>query len=144
MANSPKIFGLTIVLLIGIHIRSVHTEVLQNETLNKANDTNEIHTSTISTPPITVAMEKLAALPVRTIDTTDMAVAMTDNDNETKTTMVPSTSLAATEPITDTSTIKTTTTGDPQELLIPPASVNASIAQMFNNVSHKTGQIIIR
>lgn len=143
MAHIPNIFGLTIVLIIGIHIRSVHSEAQQNETLNRATETNDIHLPTISTPPITVAMEKLAALPVGTNDTTDSTVAMTDII-ETTTMIGPSTSLAATEPITDTSTIKTTTTGDPQELLIPPASVNASIAQMFNNVSHKTGQIIIR
>lgn len=37
----------------------------------------------------------------------------------------------------------TTTTKDPQELLIPPAEVNASIANM-HNVPRKKGQIIIR
>lgn len=37
------------------------------------------------------------------------------------------------------------TTTNPQQLLIPPASVNASIAQISNNgVKHKQGQIIIR
>lgn len=37
------------------------------------------------------------------------------------------------------------TTLNPQQLLIPPASVNASIAQISNNgVKHKQGQIIIR
>lgn len=37
----------------------------------------------------------------------------------------------------------TTTTKDPQMLLIPPAEVNASIAQM-HNAPRKKGQIIIR
>lgn len=46
---------------------------------------------------------------------------------------------------TDDSTTEksTTTTKDPQLLLIPPAEVNASIAQM-HNAPRKKGQIIIR
>lgn len=44
---------------------------------------------------------------------------------------------------TTTTEKSTTTTKDPQMLLIPPAEVNASIAQM-HNAPRKKGQIIIR
>lgn len=51
---------------------------------------------------------------------------------------------ATDETTTSTTTAKsTTTTKDPQLLLIPPAQVNASIAQM-HNAPRKKGQIIIR
>lgn len=36
-----------------------------------------------------------------------------------------------------------TTTGNPSEELIPPALVNATIAQMHNKQTHRTGQIVI-
>lgn len=66
-----------------------------------------------------------------------------------QTTIISST----TEPITEESTkpiatselttaATTTTTGKPSEELIPPALVNATIAQMHNK-QHRTGQIVI-
>lgn len=44
---------------------------------------------------------------------------------------------------TSTAPSTTTTTVKPEEELIPPATVNASIAQMHKNASRRTGQIII-
>lgn len=93
---------------------------------------NDLNASTIA------SIEKL----LLTIPTTTTAAMNIDLSLMVTTTEAPAT-LKAEQPIVDVSTDKTTTTGDPKELLIPPASVNASIAQMFNT-SHKTGQIIIR
>lgn len=67
----------------------------------------------------------------------------------TMTTLIPITSTIhpnmGNENSTDDSTTEksTTTTKDPQLMLIPPAEVNASIAQM-HNAPRKKGQIIIR
>lgn len=62
----------------------------------------------------------------------------TSNPNHTEITTTASTTTTEI-----TTTASTTTTKDPQLLLIPPAEVNASIAQM-HNVPRKKGQIIIR
>lgn len=40
--------------------------------------------------------------------------------------------------------VTSTTTSSPQQLLIPPATVNANIAQMHSGATKKKGQIIIR
>lgn len=64
---------------------------------------------------------------------------------ESSTSTTASSSQTTTSETTITSTTETpTTTSNPQQLLIPPALVNASIAQIANAPKHKQGQIIIR
>lgn len=124
------------ILIVDLLIQHVSTTPTypQNQTdpLPPINIINDLNASTIA------SIEKL----LLTIPTTTTAAMNIDLSLMVTTTEVPAT-LKAEQPIVDVSTDKTTTTGDPKELLIPPASVNASIAQMFNT-SHKTGQIIIR
>lgn len=67
----------------------------------------------------------------------------TDKINSTQTTEAPAFTKTDSTTITTTSPSPTTTTHNAQELLIPPATINANIAQM-HNVPKKKGQIIIR
>lgn len=73
----------------------------------------------------------------------------TTTTQSTPLTLKSATTLSSSTTTSDTPTASTTemptTTSNPQQLLIPPASINASIAQIANNgFKHKQGQIIIR
>lgn len=71
-------------------------------------------------------------------------LSATESDISEATTTQSSSTTTNDTPTTSTTEIPTTTS-NPQQLLIPPASINASIAQITNNgFKHKQGQIIIR
>lgn len=135
MGDNRQLYKLIVMLLVSHYqITSVTTNIVSifapiiNETADQIIDEttiyNELSTTTTAQPTTikSVTTESTAA-PSTTIETITQKKQVNETTNDT--------------------TEKTTTTADPQELLIPPATVNASIAQMFN-VSRQTSPIIIR
>lgn len=95
---------------------------------------NDIDVKPVSTMNLATLLD--AAFQKNNIDLSDDIV-----DKTNTTTNVPD--LIA-KPITTAPSVTTATTpGNPSEELIPPALVNASIAQMHNKQTHRTGQIVI-
>lgn len=106
---------------------------LYESTVENSNNTNSIHSEPVSTTPISPQ----SSTATTTAAPTSTSIASTASTVEVYTTTAapPATTTAAPE-----------TTSNPQQMLIPPALVNASIAQMPNTKAsaHKQGQIIIR
>lgn len=135
--NVVSIIALILVLN-SYQIKSVLGLAINNETLVIISETDEeaphpsSTTTTDSTNQTVSTNHTLAAVPMNAT----LAKDGTENGNtmeSSTTTMKPTTEAPV-------------TTSNPQQMLIPPASVNASIAQLpsANTHKHKQGQIIIR
>lgn len=103
-----------------------------------------------SVPTTTAAGTTVIASPV-SIKTSDdnskvEVKSLADVNGATTTTTTTEAPDTTTTTTTRTTTVAPETTSNPQQMLIPPALVNASIAQMPNGKAstHKQGQIIIR
>lgn len=114
---------------------------LYESTVENSSNTNSVHSEPVNTTPISPQSSTATTTPAPTstsiASTTTTSAVKNEPSVEVYTTTAapPATTTAAPE-----------TTSNPQQMLIPPALVNASIAQMPNTKasSHKQGQIIIR
>lgn len=128
MAKLHTMYAAIVMLLVGVKIQCANSTnaTLFSPLINNSSSTNAtlLEDNAIQPTPVNVMEQHLLKEAAPTIQSTTMQ----PNENSTD----------------DSTTEKlSTTTKDPQMLLIPPAEVNASIAQM-HNAPRKKGQIIIR
>lgn len=149
MAKLHKMYAAIIMLVVGIHIKCVHTNVIASLIDNNMSTMAKAASDTIlsnlnEVPPLpessTITISSASEQINLTSVSTSTLATTTESHSDISSSTVSGTNDSAAD--TTNSSDTSTTTGDPKELLIPPATVNASIAQMYN-VSKRTGQIII-
>lgn len=110
---------------------------LYESTVENSNNTHSDHNVPVNTTPTSISSSTTTPVQPSTTIVSTTTISQRESTAEVYTT-------TAAPPAT--TTVAPETTSNPQQMLIPPALVNASIAQMPNTrtSSHKQGQIIIR
>lgn len=135
MAKLHTMYAAIVMLLVGVKIQCANSTnaTLFSPLINNSSSPNATLLHNVTQPNGVNGTDQLLLKDGASASTSLIPISSTIHPNP------------ANENSTDDSTTEksTTTTKDPQMLLIPPAEVNASIAQMHNS-PRKKGQIIIR